>query len=591
MLSQVTNWSLKRKFGLIVALIFLPASLTFSFLNYHQEYLARVEEETAKARSVAQSLSEHWNDLAEKEGREKQGGEGGGGGGGGGEGGTREGRREERREEGRERGGEKNSRRSSEESAENYCLGLSHRSGLMKRILGENLSFAIRYVSLTPLNPKNRADSFERAGIQVLERKRGQDEYVKLSWVQGERAIRYLKPIRSNPSCLKCHTAAPALEMVSTARTSPTQIYSQAVNLLNRDREGNIQGAISITVPAQSLGLPLEKSLERTLLLNLGLIGSMVLIWLIFAKIHISDRLEKLSQGITAITIGEEDPEERNSEEKDSEERDPEGEDPEKIKNARNEDTRNNGDEIGILFSNFYFMRSVVRKRMRLLRSEIAMYRSLTQSTLYGMVVMDIEGKILLFNEGAEKIFGWKRGEILNQKATLLIPPKLRWKYKYSLIQRLRDERLRREPIETLGLRKSGEEFTVRLSISVGKTIVEAASRELDNTSSRLNIAVGKTVSAGRGGKGILFSAVIQDITEQKRKEGEITRQNEKLALLNQVSTELLLERDLKKLAERSLDESLDLTDSPFGLFLLKNKDGDLVPLAMLGLSAQRGGG
>jgi len=525
MLSQVTNWSLKKKFGLIVAIIFLPASLTFSFLNYHQEYLARVEEETARARLVAQSLSEHCNDIAENRGKEKKGGE-----------------------EGR---GKENVIGSSGESAENYCLGL--RSGLVKRVLGENLSFAIRYVSLTPLNPKNRADSFEQKGIRLLKQKRGQAEYVKLTWIQGERAIRYLKPIRSSPSCLKCHAAAPAQGMGKTAITSPTKVHSQAVNPLNREgniQDKTIQGAISITVPARSLGIPLEKSMERTFLLNLGLIGSMVLIWLIFAKIHISDRLGKLSKGMIAVIREEEDPEEE-------------------IKDTRNDeinDTRN-ADEIGSLFSIFYLMRSVLRKKMRLLRNEIAMYRSLTHSVLYGMVVMDIEGKILLFNEGAERIFGWKRGEILNQKATLLIPPKLRWKYKYSFIQRLRDERLRKEPIETIGLRKSGEEFFVRLSISIDKTVL-----------------------AGKGGQSMIFSAVIQDITEQKRKEGEITRQNEKLALLNQISTELLLERDLKKLAERSLDESLELTDSPFGLFLLKNKDGDLVPLAMLGLSAQRGG-
>ena len=217
MLSQVTNWSLKRKFGLIVAIIFLPASLTFSFLNYRQEYLARVEEETAKARLVAQSLSEHWNDIARRNGGKRRGG---------GEVKEKRRKRERRKEEEEEKRMGNVTGSSSEDSAENYCLGLSHRSELVKRILGENLSFAIRYVSLTPLNPKNRADSFEQEGIQVLERKRGQDEYVKLSWIQGERAIRYLKPIRSSPSCLKCHAAAPALGMGNSRLHPPGCILS-----------------------------------------------------------------------------------------------------------------------------------------------------------------------------------------------------------------------------------------------------------------------------------------------------------------------------------------------------------------------------
>ncbi|MEW5801365.1 MAG: PAS domain S-box protein [bacterium] len=500
MLSQVTNWSVKRKFSLILAILFLPASLTFSFFTYRQEYLTRVEAETAKARLVAGSLNEHWSELI-------QGMETGAGAG------------------------------SFGKAAENSVSGFSHSSELVTRILGPSLS--VRYVSLTPLNPRNRADSFEQEGIRMLEREEGdQDEYVKLSWLEGEKAIRYLKPLRGKDACLQCHRSPK-----STAATSMG--HSPSGEAGSVDREGAmLLGCISITVPYRVFGLPLEKNLERSVLVNFGIFGFMILVWLIFAKVHIQDRLDELSKEMAAVAGGE----------------DGRSDGAEEIRGSRNEEIRGSrNDEIGSLFASFYAMRSQVRQRVQLLKGEAELCQSLARSAVFGVIVLDIEGKILLFNDGAEKIFGWKRGEVLNQKATLLIPPKLRREYKYALMQRLRDARLREEPIEAPGMRKDGVEFFARLSVSAGKT------------------------SGGR-----IFTVIIQDITEQKRKEGEMSRQNEKLVLLNQISTELLLERDLKKLAERSLDESLELTDSPFGLFLLKNKDGDLVPLTMMGLSAHK---
>ncbi|MGA1874990.1 MAG: PAS domain S-box protein [bacterium] len=273
-------------------------------------------------------------------------------------------------------------------------------------------------------------------------------------------------------------------------------------------------------------------------LLNIGLLVCMILAWLIFSKVSISDQLGKLVIGMTGITEGN---------------------------NFGEEIQVTYHDEIGLLISAFNQMNKSFLQKIHSLEEERDLYRTLTQSAEFGIFAADADQKVIFFNEGATRIFGWERNEILNQNVSLLIPQKLRRKYMQAMENYLDDHNSGREIeqgntalkglIEVSGLRRSGEEFFMNLSMTGGE-------------------------NAG----GRIFTAIVQDITDQKKKEGEIIRQNEKLFLLKQVSTELLFQRDLKKLAEYSLYESMELTDSLCGLFLLRNKDGDFVPLSLLGL-------
>ena len=49
-------------------------------------------------------------------------------------------------------------------------------------------------------------------------------------------------------------------------------------------------------------------------------------------------------------------------------------------------------------------------------------YRQLTEATMDGIVVIDPDGKVVLFNPAAERMFGYRADEILGQPARLLIP-------------------------------------------------------------------------------------------------------------------------------------------------------------------------
>ncbi len=56
------------------------------------------------------------------------------------------------------------------------------------------------------------------------------------------------------------------------------------------------------------------------------------------------------------------------------------------------------------------------------LRESEERYRSLTQSAIDAIITADIKGKIVDWNNGAEKIFGYKNKEIIGKELKLIIP-------------------------------------------------------------------------------------------------------------------------------------------------------------------------
>lgn len=76
--------------------------------------------------------------------------------------------------------------------------------------------------SLKPINPANAADAWETAALKELEK--GAKEIVSIEAVNGTPALRFMRPLVTEKSCLKCHEA---------------QSY----------KEGDVRGGISVAVP------------------------------------------------------------------------------------------------------------------------------------------------------------------------------------------------------------------------------------------------------------------------------------------------------------------------------------------------------
>src|SRR5215218_4930862 len=131
------------------------------------------------------------------------------------------------------------------------------------------------------------------------------------------------------------------------------------------------------------------------------------------------------------------------------------------------------------------------------LRKSEARYRTVLDAASDAIITITPDGTIRWFNRGAERIFGHKAKEVIGKPVTLLMPERYRELCVVGLHHYLEtgEARVVGGTTELVGLRKDGDEFPIDLSL--GET---------------------------REGKVRQFTAVIRDVTEQRRAEEERAR-------------------------------------------------------------------
>ena len=201
------------------------------------------------------------------------------------------------------------------------------------------------------------------------------------------------------------------------------------------------------------------------------------------------------------------------------------------------------------------------------------------------IISLDADGRVLLFNQGAQEIFGYRAGEILGCPVNQLIPD----------VREITDcsGRGATQPISGLGppvspvhaKRKNGTEFPAEISLS-----------EFVQDGRKIRTIILNDISFRREAETILsryrdsLEASVQERTEELQRDQEKLRQahadlesrNRELGTLLHISQEITSTLDLGPLLDVILDQLKAILGCP-GASILKLEDGRLSVMASRG--------
>jgi PAS domain S-box-containing protein len=241
-------------------------------------------------------------------------------------------------------------------------------------------NYYVRQVSLRYRNPDNRPDGFESMQLRGF-RDAAAAESWQVTTEKGRKSLRFLLPMVSDKSCLTCHGSydeAPGF----IQRRFPRGHFSYGYKV------GEVIGAVSVSVPMEGLYRQIGANLKRDIL-------SDGLVLLIFVTISgwiirrtILTPVKTVAASIAAVAHS--------------------GNFSERLE-------QRGDDEIGVLIGSFNeLMAELDRKTIQRVESEDR-YRNFIEIAQSPIITFMSDGKIVISNQKAEKLFGLSKQELLGQ--------------------------------------------------------------------------------------------------------------------------------------------------------------------------------
>lgn len=175
------------------------------------------------------------------------------------------------------------------------------------------------------------------------------------------------------------------------------------------------------------------------------------------------------------------------------------------------------------------------RRRLELARTRLA---EVVEGSDDAILSKDLDGTVLTWNAGAQRIFGWSADEMVGRSIRRLIPPERQDEEDRILAALRAGQRI--DHYETVRVTKDGRTIDVSLSVSP------------------LHDAAGRIVGA---------SKIARDITARKRVEAELRRREEELRALHETGRAIAADLDLQTLMQTVTDVATRLTGARFGAF------------------------
>jgi PAS domain S-box-containing protein len=248
------------------------------------------------------------------------------------------------------------------------------------KLLTTGSPYYVRQVSLRYRNPDNRPDPFETAQLTYFRDVKAQEMW-QVADEKGKKALRYMLPMKADKTCLACHGTFESAPRFVQERF-PRGHYSYDY------KEGEIIGAVSVSVPMEELYGVIGKNLKRDILYDGIVLALFILVtgWLI--RRTILTPVEAVASRISDVA---------------------------RTGNfsARLEKVGEN--EIGELIGSFNdLMAELERKTVQRMESEDR-YRNFIEIAQSPIVTFMADGKIVISNQKAEQLFGLTKQELLGQ--------------------------------------------------------------------------------------------------------------------------------------------------------------------------------